>query len=100
MSELVEGELLIRLPASATGRKFDDASHPFINVMKAVDFIVEEPDRNLFVECKDPDQTGATEERRSTSLLLRLFGPRIRQTPRAFAHINWQDASAEAGRCT
>jgi len=61
--ELVEGELRITLPASAIGRKFDDASHRFKNVMKAVDFIVEEPDRILFIECKDPDQAGATAER-------------------------------------
>lgn len=38
------------------GRKFDDeAAHGLSHCMKAVDFIIELPERLLFVEFKDPE---------------------------------------------
>lgn len=51
-----ERDLQIALPAKAHGRKFDDeATHGLSHCMKAVDFIVEEDDRILFIEFKDPE---------------------------------------------
>jgi len=64
MTTLHEGDIEITLPSGALGRKFDDASHGLSHCMKAVDFIVEETDRILFVEIKDPEQPGAPGIRR------------------------------------
>lgn len=56
MTVLVEGDLQIKLPKGATGRKFDDeATHGLSHCMKAVDLIIELDDRILFVELKDPE---------------------------------------------
>jgi len=60
MTELDEKDLRIRLPAGASGRKFDDdATHGLSHCMKRVDFIVEMEDRILFIEFKDPDHPSA-----------------------------------------
>lgn len=60
MTVLVEGDLQITLPDTASGRKFDDeAEHGLSHCMKAVDFIVELEDRVLFVEFKDPENPRA-----------------------------------------
>lgn len=50
---LREGNLELELPPGAKGWKFDDAGHGLSHCMKAVDFIVELPDRLFFVEIKD-----------------------------------------------
>lgn len=64
MTVLAEGDLQIKLPADATGRKFDDgATHGLTHCMKAVDFVVELEDRILFIEFKDPDDPTAVAER-------------------------------------
>jgi hypothetical protein len=60
MTTLREGDLELRVPSRAIGRKFDDASHGLSHCMKAVDFVVELPDRILFVEVKDPENPAAT----------------------------------------
>ena len=52
MTTLIEGNIQITLPDNVTGRKFDDGSHGLSHCMKAVDFIIEEADRILFVEVK------------------------------------------------
>ena len=52
MTTLTEGNIQITLPDNVTGRKFDDESHGLSHCMKAVDFIIEESDRILFVEIK------------------------------------------------
>lgn len=60
MTVLVEGNLQITLPAGTVGRKFDDeATHGLSHCMKAVDFIVEQEDRILFIEFKDADHPAA-----------------------------------------
>lgn len=59
MIELSEGELLFRFPGAIDGEKFDGPGHGLSHCMKAVDLVVEWPDRLLFVEVKDPDQSGA-----------------------------------------
>ena len=65
MTTLREGNLQITFPRDARARKFDDgASHGLSHCMKAVDFIVEEADRILFIEIKDPDDPNAEETRR------------------------------------
>ena len=65
MTTLREGNLQITFPQGAKVRRFDDkASHGLSHCMKAVDFIVEEPDRVLFIEIKDPEHPRAKEESR------------------------------------
>lgn len=60
---LQENLLEIRLPEGASGRRFDGEEHRLSHCMKAVDFIVDLPDRLYFIEVKDPDQS-ANETRR------------------------------------
>lgn len=55
MEPMVEGDLRIAVPKGAAWRKFDGAGHGLSHCMKAVDFVVQLPDRWLFIECKDPD---------------------------------------------
>ena len=64
MTTLREGALQLRLPAEAQGRKFDDENHG-LSCMKAVDFIVELPDRLFFIEFKDPEHPDATASNRA-----------------------------------
>ncbi len=59
MTVLREGDLELRLPAEALGRRFDDASHGLSHCMKAVDFIIELADKILFIEFKDPEHPRA-----------------------------------------
>ncbi len=55
MITLREGNLEFTFPTNVMARKFDNASHGLSYCMKAVDFIVEEPRRTLYIEIKDPD---------------------------------------------
>ena len=64
MTTLREGNLQITFPQGAKARKFDDPTSHGLSCMKAVDFIVEEADRVLFIELKDPEHPCAKEERR------------------------------------
>ena len=59
MTTLSEGDLRLTLPASVNGRKFDDEQHGLSHCMKAVDWILELPERICFIEIKDPDAPGA-----------------------------------------
>ena len=55
MTKCREGNIEIIFPPNAKVRRFDDSkSHGLSHCMKAVDFIVEEPERTLFIEFKDP----------------------------------------------
>jgi hypothetical protein len=75
MSPLIENDLQIALPPNAVGRKFDDAvAHGLSHCMKAVDFIIELDHHTLFVEIKDPEQTGAAAERRDAFISKFLSG--------------------------
>ena len=60
MTVLTEGNLEITINGKANARKFDDASHGLSHCMKSVDFIVELPDRYMFIEVKDPQAPQAT----------------------------------------
>ena len=64
MTTLTEGNLRITFPRGTRARKFDEPKTHGLSCMKAVDFIVEETDRILFMEFKDPDDPSATEARR------------------------------------
>ncbi len=55
MIALTEGNLRISITGAVNVRKFDDERHGLGHCMKAVDFIIELPDRYLFIEFKDPD---------------------------------------------
>ena len=69
MITLTEGNLQIMFPRSTKVRKFDDeTSHGLSHCMKAVDFIVEEDDRILFIEFKDLEHPNAPEENRIKNL--------------------------------
>ncbi len=59
MNVLRERDLELSLPHGVEGRKFDDQGHGLSHCMKAVDFIVEEPGRTLFMEFKDQDNPHA-----------------------------------------
>ena len=64
MITLRERNLQITFPQGVKARKFDDPKSHGLSCMKAVDFIVEEADRVLFIEIKDPDDPNAEETRR------------------------------------
>ena len=65
MTTLTEGNLQITFPPDASIRKFDNPeSHGLTHCMKAVDFIVEDDDRVLFIEFKDPDHPRTKEKDR------------------------------------
>ena len=57
-----EGDLQITIKDALDVRKFDGDSHGLSHCMKAVDFIVELPDRYLFIEFKDPQDPNAPTE--------------------------------------
>ena len=64
MTTLTERNLRITFPRGTRARKFDERETHGLSCMKAVDFIVEETDRILFIEFKDPDDPRATKARR------------------------------------
>ena len=64
MRTFTEGNLRITFPTGTKVRKFDDKSHGLSHCMKAVDFIVEEKDKILFIEFKDLEHPDAPEENR------------------------------------
>ncbi|MBW2068241.1 MAG: hypothetical protein JRI31_05110 [Deltaproteobacteria bacterium] len=74
MTVLKEGNLELTLPPGVRGRRFDDHNHGLSHCMKAVDFIVEEADRVLFIEFKDPDHPHAEPKARNAFLKELLLG--------------------------
>lgn len=66
MTILTERDLQLTLPPHVAGRRFDDpASHGLSHCMKAIDFILEWPDRLVFLEIKDLDDPAARERERN-----------------------------------
>ena len=59
MTVFTEGNLQVNFDGTVSVRKFDDNSHGLNHCMKAVDFIVELPDRYFYVEFKDPQHPRA-----------------------------------------
>ena len=63
MTVLNERNLQITIDDAVDVRRFDDnATHRLNHCMKAVDFVVELPDRYLFIEIKDPQAPHAPPE--------------------------------------
>ena len=70
MTTLSEGDLRLTLPGHVAGRKFDGAEHGLSHCgLKAVDWILELPERIYFVEVKDPETPGAKEHKESNQFL-------------------------------
>ena len=84
MSILREGALELTLPSGVQGRKFDDPSHGLSHCMNAVDFILEEPKRTLFIEFKDPDHPDARSGNKETFIKSLLSGGKDDELVRKF----------------
>ena len=62
MKVMQESNLQVTITGEVDAWKFDDESHGLSHCMKAVDFIVELPDRYLFLEFKDPKHPSAQQQ--------------------------------------
>ena len=85
---LVEGDLKLELPPGVKGERFvNNLSH----CMKDVDFIVEEPERTLFIEFKDPEHPRAAPKDRKRFLEELKIGQKDDDLVRKFrdAFIYW-----------
>lgn len=70
MTTLREGDLRLALPGQVSGRKFDGAGHRLSHCgLKAVDWILDLPERIYFVEIKDPEAPGAEVHKESKRFL-------------------------------
>ena len=65
MLTLEEGELYFTFEGVVSAREFDGPDHGLSHCMKAVDFIVEFTHKYLFIEVKDPQDSGATSKDRN-----------------------------------
>lgn len=54
-----ENDLQFDFSRAVSAKRFDDENHGLSQCMKAVDFIIEEPDRIVFIEVKDPQHPHA-----------------------------------------
>ena len=68
MIALTEGNLEISITDAINARKFDDDSHGLSHCMKAVDFIIELPNRYLFIEFKDPENPNIPDQYRASAV--------------------------------
>ena len=68
MIALTEGNLEISITDAVNARKFDDDSHGLSHCIKAVDFIIELPDRYLFTEFKDPENPNIPDQYRASAV--------------------------------
>ena len=64
MAVIKEDDIQITLPDYALFKRFDDTNHGLSHCMKAVDYIIEMPERIIFLEIKDPDNPKAKPEKR------------------------------------
>lgn len=60
MTSFSEGDLQIQFQNVEDARKFDGSDHGLSHCMKAVDFVVELPDRYFLIEFKDPQNPGSS----------------------------------------
>ena len=58
----MEGDLQITFYGALNARRFDGSEHGLSHCMKAVDFVVELPDKYLFMELKDPQHPEGNQE--------------------------------------
>jgi len=69
---LIEGSIQITLPDNCSALRFDGERHGLSHCMKAVDFVIETPAARIFLEIKDPYQSGRSDVVRAyTEKLLR-----------------------------
>lgn len=61
MSTFTEDDLQVTFPNVVSARKFDGPDHGLSHCMMAVDFIVELPDRYLYIEFKDPQNPAGSD---------------------------------------
>ena len=98
MTDFKEGVLKLTLPVGIQGRKFDGHDHGLSHCMKAVDFIVEESDRVLFLEFKDPDHPAAQPKNREAFLKSFLSGEKdddlVRKYRDSFLY-RWAEQASE-----
>lgn len=64
MKVMQESNLQVTITGEVDAWKFDDESHGLSHCMKAVDFIVELPDRYVFLEFKDPQHPSTQQQSR------------------------------------
>ena len=64
MTILMEGDLRITIDHPLDARRFDGPGHELSHCMKAVDFVIEFPDRFLYIEFTDPDHPQAQDHSR------------------------------------
>ena len=67
MSAFTEGGIRIQFPDDLSVRKFDDPQTHRRSHMRAVDFIVDLPDRFLFIEVKEPEDKSSLKNMRGLS---------------------------------
>ncbi len=65
MPTLREGDLELDVPSGVTAWKFDGATHQLSHCMKAVDFVIEESNKRIFVEIKDGDASNVPPQGRA-----------------------------------
>lgn len=59
MTKFIEKDLEVTFNGVIRAINFDDSSHGLSRCMKAIDFMVELPDKYLFIEFKDPEHPRA-----------------------------------------
>ena len=73
-----ESDIRIDFPTALSVRKFDDSQHGLSHCMSSVDFIVELPEKILFIEIKDPDNPKSTTRCRQSFMKELTSGNRLR----------------------
>ncbi len=95
---LQEGQLRFDFSGALRAMKMDGQNSPMPNLMKKVDFLVEETDRILLVEVKDPSDSQVTATNRddfmrrlkSNELVTNNLVPKCRDTY-TYLHLMCQD---------
>ena len=81
MSNLTEGDLRLTLPGPVSGRSFDHTRRDLSHCgLKAVDWILDLPERICFVEVKDPDDPGAKKHKNSDEFLQGFLAGKLTHT--------------------
>ena len=81
MSNLTEGDLRLTLPGSLSGRSFDSTDRDLSHCgLKAVDWILDLPERICFVEVKDPDDPRAMKHKNRDEFLQDFLAGQLTRT--------------------
>lgn len=68
MTVFTEDNLQVTFNSVVCARKFDDSGHGLSHCMKAVDFVIELPNRYLFIEFKDPENPNIPTSHRAAAI--------------------------------